>query len=415
VTQLSQTTGGRWGLNGLILLGLSLGLYFGRLIFIPAVIALLLACMLWPAVAWLNLTGVPFPGLGRGRWARVRPVVWRARVPWALACAAAVAILVVLVIGVTAAFALVIPQFVQALPNDPVKAQELYSRVRERAERISPAPLDPAYFPEKAEDSEIVKYVSNALNPNNPQFVFDTLLRLGAVGGNWLWQSILILFILLFMLLEGRMLTRRLVEVFTAPEAQARALVALGEIANAVRAFLVWRTIINFAMALILGLVYHLLELRLAWTWALLTGLLLYVPYLGPILAGIGPVLDALVTIDSPWAAVGLLAFYVAFVTLEGYFIVPVVMGRSMELNATTVMLSCLYWELVWGWAGLFLAMPLMAAAKSVCYHVPGWRPWANLMDTRAGPADEDAAPTQLLPADGVAVERTERIQEQRR
>jgi hypothetical protein len=51
-----------------------------------------------------------------------------------------------------------------------------------------------------------------------------------------------------------------------------------------------------------------------------------------------------------------------------------------MDLNATTVMLACLFWELVWGMTGLFLAMPIMAAVKSVCMHVPDWRPWANLM-----------------------------------
>ena len=63
--------------------------------------------------------------------------------------------------------------------------------------------------------------------------------------------------------------------------------------------------------------------------------------------------------------------------------IVPLVMGRSMDLNATTVMLACLFWELVWGTPGLFLAMPLMAATKSICDHVPGWKPWANLMSAQ--------------------------------
>ena len=43
-------------------------------------------------------------------------------------------------------------------------------------------------------------------------------------------------------------------------------------------------------------------------------------------------------------------------------------------------MLACLFWDLVWGTPGLFLAMPLMAAIKAICYHVPDMRPWANLM-----------------------------------
>jgi hypothetical protein len=73
---------------------------------------------------------------------------------------------------------------------------------------------------------------------------------------------------------------------------------------------------------------------------------------------------------------------------LEGYVIVPVVMGRSMELNATTVILACLFWELLWGLPGLFLAMPLMAGIKAICENVPDWRPWANLMSTRASESD---------------------------
>jgi hypothetical protein len=98
-----------------------------------------------------------------------------------------------------------------------------------------------------------------------------------------------------------------------------------------------------------------------------------------------------------------LIVFYVGIVTLEGYVVVPVVMGRNMELNATTVILACLFWELVWGLPGLFLAMPLMAAIRAICLHVPGWRPWANLMGTSDGdPGGEEPAehddPAVLLP-----------------
>ena len=126
------------------------------------------------------------------------------------------------------------------------------------------------------------------------------------------------------------------------------------DMSNQIRSYLVWRTIINFSMALFLGLVYHALDLSQPWTWALMTAILWYVPYLGPPEAGVPPVVDAFFTWDSPWVAIGILVFYVAFVIVEGYFVVPVVMGRSMELNATTVMLACLFWELVWGTSRCF-------------------------------------------------------------
>src|SRR5439155_19085512 len=113
-----------------------------------------------------------------------------------------------------------------------------------------------------------------------------------------------------------------------------------------------------------------------------------------PIIAGVPPLLDAFVFV-SPLMALGVLAFYTAIITLEGYVIVPVVMGRHLDLNATTVMLACLFWELVWGTPGLFLAMPLMAGLKAVCMNVPGWRKWANLMGT----SEEPVSLEQPLPA----------------
>jgi predicted PurR-regulated permease PerM len=181
-------------------------------------------------------------------------------------------------------------------------------------------------------------------------------------------------------------------------EAKAHAVHALSEMALQVRTYLVWRTIINFALALLVGAVYQWLGLQQPWTWAIFTAVLCYVPYLGPLAAGIFPLVDAFVSV-SPICALEVLVFYLVVITLEGYVIVPVVMGRSMELNATTVILACLFWELLWGLPGLFLAMPLMAAIKAICENVPDWQPWANLMSTRA--TEPDPVKDQLVAGTG--------------
>jgi predicted PurR-regulated permease PerM len=183
------------------------------------------------------------------------------------------------------------------------------------------------------------------------------------------------------------MLTQRVVEVFGPSEqAQANAMSALAKMVRSVRTYLIWRTVVNIGLGLVLGIVYQSVGLHHPWTWALVTAVLCYIPYIGTILAGAPPFFDAFVNLD-PWWALGILVLYVVIVTFEGYFIVPWVMGRGMDLNATTVMLACLFWDLVWGTPGLFLAMPLMAALKAVCESVPGWRRFANLMGTDEAPA----------------------------
>jgi hypothetical protein len=56
-------------------------------------------------------------------------------------------------------------------------------------------------------------------------------------------------------------------------------------------------------------------------------------------------------------------------------------------------MLACLFWDLVWGVTGLFLAMPIMAGIKAILYHLPEFRAWANLMSAE----DQPPAPPSLL------------------
>jgi predicted PurR-regulated permease PerM len=387
VINLNVSTATRWGLNALILLSVVVALYLGRAIFIPAIMAVLLAAMLWPIVAWLNQCGIPLPGFVRRigfPW--VRPSLWRLKTPWGLACLGTVGGLVLCILLLTAGFGVSVSKFVLDIGSQD-KQRDMYVQFRAKAQSMWPAPIpeNDRYFNADPDHSEILTAIRSFFDLKKDSFV-NMVASIGYSSTDLLWEVILILFVLLFLLIEGRMLSRHLVAIFGPSEkAKSRAVAALKDMANQIRSYLVWRTTINFAMGLILGVLYELLHLSQPWTWALLTAILWYVPYIGPIVAGFPPVLDAFISCD-PWIAVGVLVFYILFVILEGYFIVPVVMGRSMELNATTVMLACLFWQLVWGVPGLFLAMPLMAAVRTICMHVPDWHPWANLMGTREDP-----------------------------
>jgi predicted PurR-regulated permease PerM len=383
IASLNIGSATRWGLNLLALLGGAVALYLGESIFIPTVIALLLAAMLWPVVRWMRKA---------------------LRLPWTISCLTVVVALVALNLLATISLIPLTVRLLQDLPrpNEEKEQKAAYEKIRNRLKDVVPLPEVPT------EQDPVFQYLRQTLDG---PYITDALIKLGLYANNWLWQWVLIMFILLFLLVEGPMLTRRVVEIFgPSAEAQANALDALGAMAHHVRTYLVWRTIVNIGLALLVGAVYQTMELRQPWTWAFITGVLCYVPYLGPLAAGIPPVIDAFINLSPQWA-VAVIIFYTAVITLEGYVIVPVVMGRSMELNATTVMLACLFWERIWGLPGLFMAMPLMAAIKAICYHVPDWRPWANLMSTRVhmAPSEKVTPPpdqTQtLLPEEIDAIE----------
>ena len=366
---------GRIGLYVLLLLAGVVALYLGKAVIATLLISLLLASVLGPAATWLHQT---------------------LKIRWGLSCIIVVLGLVLANLLITTVFAAAITRMVQRVPN-PNNEREFiqqYDIFRAKLEQVWPFSLDEGQFPknpQNVDDIRSVKWMT--------ELATDYLRNSWNYPANWLLYWILVLFITFFVLLEGKMLARRVVAIFgPSPEVQARATSVLLDMAQSVRTYLVWRTIINLGLAIVMGLIYQTAGLSQAWTWAILLAILNYVPYLGPVVAGIPPFLDAFIS-ASPAAAVVVTIVYLGVIVLEGYLIVPLLMGHNMDLNATTVMVACLFWELVWGTTGLFLAMPIMAGIKAILFNVPEWRPWADLMSSGDRPAEEPPPVAVIAPA----------------
>jgi predicted PurR-regulated permease PerM len=277
--------------------------------------------------------------------------------------------------------------------TNPAQITSTYLKLRGNIEKISPLPIDEETFPKDAEKAK------EWLNDLAKQAAPGLLQQVGWYSANWAWLVILILFTTFFVMLEGKMLARRFVAIFgPGPEVQAGATKILFEVASQVRTYLVWRTIINLGLAVVIGVIFQIMGISQAWTWAILLAILNYIPYFGPVLASIPPFLDAFVSTEHPAVPILAMIIYWVVIVVEGWLVVPLLMGRNMDLNATTVMLACLFWPLVWGPTGLFLAMPIMAAIKAVLSSIPEWQPWADLMSS----ADDAAPPppaTSALPS----------------
>ncbi|HEY1189993.1 MAG TPA: AI-2E family transporter [Gemmata sp.] len=368
---LSLTLATRIGLNLCAVFGISVAIYLGSSIFIPVVFSILLASILYPFAKFMHE---------------------RLLMPWFFACLMAILGLVALHLLVIGAFAWAIPKTIVGLPQDEAQWNVQYVKIQSNLSAVFPIRDDDEFLGSDPKKAQSIGLVREQLTREK---VSTGLKQIAFMGVDHLWQAILILFITLFLIIEGQMIADKVKAIFgPSLETRERVTLALAEMAEAIRTYLVWRTIVNLGLALVLGTVYWYLGLKHWYLWALLVAVLSYVPYIGTIAAGIPPILDALLFVDPstaplppPMAAFAIAIFYTCVVTFEGYIIVPWVMGRSMDLNATTVLLACLYWHQVWGIAGLFLAMPLMAALKAICMQVHGWQGWGHLMGS--GPAVE--------------------------
>jgi AI-2 transport protein TqsA len=376
VPNLSVSSTTRWGVSILLLLAGVVALHLAQSVIIPLLIALMLAAVLGPAAAWLH------------RSLRIR---------WSLACLAVIFGLLLFTLLLSLMFSVAVSRILITVPisADDEGIRVLYRKLVKQAEVVSPVPIDEPLDPpdpnwpgKLANEDRVIQYLREV----GPGLMRD----LARFSSSWLWQAIVIMFILLFLLLEGRMLARRVVAIFgPTPEVQAKAGQVLSAMATQVRVYLVNRTLLNFALALVMGAVYWSFGLSQWGTWAVLLAILNYIPYLGPIVAGLPPFVDAFVY-AGPGAAIAVTIIYGVVITVEAYFAFPVFLGRTMDLNATTVMLACLFWDLVWGTTGLFLVMPIMAGIKAMLYHIPEGRAWADLMST----SDESPKPVVIPPPD---------------
>jgi len=52
----------------------------------------------------------------------------------------------------------------------------------------------------------------------------------------------------------------------------------------------------------------------------------------------------------------------------------PALYGRGLRLNPAAILVAVMFWYALWGVAGAFLAVPILAAMRILASHVEGLR-----------------------------------------
>ena len=90
--------------------------------------------------------------------------------------------------------------------------------------------------------------------------------------------------------------------------------------------------------------------------WGVLVAVLNFIPYLGALTGIFCMLLGALLSFNNLGFALIFPAIYLVLATIEGNFVTPFVMGRSLTLNPVLVLLSLTFWGWMWGIVGILLA-----------------------------------------------------------
>ena len=230
--------------------------------------------------------------------------------------------------------------------NLPIYEQKLKSQTDALVNwLISNEFLKPDFKPSKAlNPSAILQFFGNAFNQ------FSGLLA----------DGFLILFTVIFMLLEISSLPKKLNKILKSPDESISRVNAVYQKINKYIAIKTWISLgtglLVFVFLVILGVDYPLL-------WAVLAFALNFIPTIGSILAMIPTVLLTIVQLGIVEALI-VIAGYVLINTIMGNILEPKFMGKGLELSTLVVFLSLVFWGWILGPIGMLLSIPLTITVK---------------------------------------------------
>ena len=330
-----------------------LALYFGSDVLIPTAVAVLFAFILNPVVTWLRRL-LPLPlavGAGdaggdglhrRADGAGHEPARRGGRQPGGLPG--------------------------QPAPEDPGRAPSggrrravgrFMAMAASLAQDLSPeaSPAAPALRVQSGSSSlsSIATFVAPLLHP---------LLSIGIV-----------IILALFILLDRDHLSDKFVRLFGA-DVHATSQ-AVGDAAARIARVLSLQLLTNLGFAVLVAASLFALGMPNALLWGLLAGAFRFVPYVGAILGALLPTLIALAVMPGWLQPFLVLAVIVGLDILVGQLVEPLVFGESTGVTPLALILSAIFWGMLWGPIGLLLSTPLTicllvaghacAAARSSC------------------------------------------------
>ena len=191
-----------------------------------------------------------------------------------------------------------------------------------------------------------------------------------------------------FFLLYRSHLVKFLIWCFP-PKDQTKVKEVIVEIQSIIKQYIFFFFLQVVAVSGLMFIAYSIIGIKYALLFAVLCGVLNLIPYVGVFVATL---LAAIVTLATgePIQALWVLVAVLVVNSIDGNIITPKIIGSKVALNSFVVLFGIVIAESIWGIAGMFLAIPVLAIFKIIFDNVEGLRPYGFVLG-------EDNAPTPLF------------------
>jgi predicted PurR-regulated permease PerM len=339
-------------------------LYFGRDIFVPVALAILLSFVLAPLVGLLR----------------------RLHVPRGLAVVSLVILAFSTIFAIGSLLATQLTQLAGDLPRYQSTISEKIQYFRDTKagrgtlERASDMLKDLSKELDKPKDIPAAHVSDTGPNGHPPTPVpvevrqpdpgaLESLRTLISPLVHPLATTGIIIIFVIFILLQREDLRNRLIRLAGSSDLQ-RTTAALDDAASRLSRLFLTQLILNAAFGVVIGVGLWFIGIPSAILWGILAAALRFVPYIGAVIAAAFPLALA-VAVDPGWSMLlWTLALFLIVEPVVGHVIEPMVYGHSTGLSPVAVVASATFWTALWGPIGLVLATPLTVCLVVLGRHV---------------------------------------------
>ncbi len=237
--------------------------------------------------------------------------------------------------------------------------------------------IDPLQIPWDSVTNQILGLVEPTLSTSG-QFLRQLATTTVRTVGNFLF----IFVISIYLAIEFPHFGKYLDAVAAQPGYKEDAQYLAKELGRIWDAFLRGQVILGFVIFLVVWLGLTLLGVRNSLSLGLLSGLLEFIPALGPVIGTAAAMIAAFFQPQNPWGLVSwqfaliVLAFMIVVQQVENNLLVPRIVGGALDLHPLIVIIGVLMGASLAGILGAILAAPILASLKLVGQYV-----WRKLFD----------------------------------
>jgi predicted PurR-regulated permease PerM len=214
---------------------------------------------------------------------------------------------------------------------------------------------------------------------------FSTFVSVGAGVANVVSFAVVVLIATIFMVARPAPLVNGFVALFPASRRE-RVREILDKMYRNVQRWFLGQLASMAIIGLLFTIALFLIGVPFALLLGILSGLLAFIPFVGPAISVIPPILLALA--QEPISALWVILAYAGIQFVEGNIVQPVVMSRAVSLHPVIVVFALLIMGTLFGFVGVLLAIPLVAAL-----HILMQELWIKRMNARG--TDPDPPPKE--------------------